>query len=89
MGTGVVFKRKVDSAGEVKYKCRFVAQGFRQVPGLDHTEKYAPAPAGASTDASGDRSKLLKAQMFVGRPTVDRSVVWTAASQHHTYTAYQ
>ena len=31
-----------------KYKCRPVAQGFRQVEGIHYTKKYSPTPAAAS-----------------------------------------
>ncbi|CAM9181169.1 unnamed protein product [Discosporangium mesarthrocarpum] len=47
--TKLVFMRKVDADEAVKrHKCRFLAQGFRSVEGLDHTENYAPTPATAS-----------------------------------------
>ena len=48
--TKIVFKRKVDANGQVeRYKRRFVAQRFRQVPGLDYTETFALTPAAATT----------------------------------------
>ena len=32
--------------GEIeKYKCRFVAQGFRQIPGVHYQESSSPTPA--------------------------------------------
>ena len=35
--------------GEVeKYKCRFVAQGFRQIPGIHYQESSSPTPAQSS-----------------------------------------
>jgi hypothetical protein len=38
-----VFKTKRDEAGQVvRYKARFVAKGFSQVPGQDFTDTYAP-----------------------------------------------
>ncbi|CAM9207366.1 unnamed protein product [Choristocarpus tenellus] len=41
-----VFKRKVNSEGEViGYKARLVVMGNRQIPGLDYIEKFAPTPS--------------------------------------------
>jgi hypothetical protein len=43
IGSRWVFKTKRDETGEiVRYKARFVAQGFSQVPGQDYLETYAP-----------------------------------------------
>ncbi|CAN0244411.1 unnamed protein product, partial [Ascophyllum nodosum] len=37
LGTKTVFKRKVGQDGRVeKYKCRFVAKGFRQIKGIHY-----------------------------------------------------
>ena len=49
VGTKMLYKRKIGKDGKVeKYKCRLVAQGFRQVEGVHYTEKYSPTPATAS-----------------------------------------
>lgn len=46
----MVYKRKVKASGEVeRYKARFVVKGFRQVEGIEYTDKYAPTPAAASS----------------------------------------
>ncbi len=38
-----VYKIKRDSKGDIdKYKARYVAQGFSQIPGLEYKETYAP-----------------------------------------------
>jgi hypothetical protein len=52
IGSKVIFKVKTDSTGSVsKLKARFVAQGFRQVQGLDYNETFAPTAKGASIRA--------------------------------------
>ena len=52
-----VFKLKHDAEGKpVRYKARYVARGFSQVPGVDYTDTYAPV---ASTDSQ--RILLAKA----------------------------
>ena len=49
LGTKMVFKRKLDQHGRIeKYKCRLVAQGFRQVKGVHYIESSSPTPAQAS-----------------------------------------
>ena len=46
LGTRIVFKRKLGKDGQVeKYKCRFVAQGIRQIKGLHCQESSSPTPA--------------------------------------------
>ena len=41
VGTKMLYKRKIGKDGKVeKYKCRLVAQGFRQVEGVHYTEEY-------------------------------------------------
>jgi len=41
--TKLILQRKLGSGGEtVRYKARLVAQGFRQVEGLDFVETFAP-----------------------------------------------
>ena len=50
LGTKTVFKQKVGQDGHVeKYKCRFVAQGFRQIKGIHYQESSSPTPIQAST----------------------------------------
>ena len=42
-------QRKVGKDGQVeKYKCRFVAQGFRQIKGLHYQESSSPTPTQSS-----------------------------------------
>ncbi|CAM9723757.1 unnamed protein product, partial [Sphacelaria rigidula] len=49
LGTRLVFKRKINKDGQIeKYKCRFVAQGFRQIPGIHYQESSFPTPAQSS-----------------------------------------
>jgi len=50
--TRFVFDIKHDAEGKPKrYKARFVAQGFNQVPGRDFDETWAPVPNAATTRA--------------------------------------
>ncbi|CAN0146748.1 unnamed protein product, partial [Ascophyllum nodosum] len=43
------FKRKVGQDGRVeKYKCRFVAKGFRQIKGIHYQESSSPTPTQSS-----------------------------------------
>ncbi|CAN0306497.1 unnamed protein product [Ascophyllum nodosum] len=49
LGTKTVFKRKVGQDGRVeKYKCRFVAKGFRQIKGIHYQESLSPTPTQSS-----------------------------------------
>ncbi|CAN0209152.1 unnamed protein product, partial [Ascophyllum nodosum] len=49
LGTKTVFKRKVGQDGRVeKYKCRFVAKGFRQIKGIHYQESSPPTPTQSS-----------------------------------------
>ena len=48
LGTKTIFKRKIGKDGRIeKYKCRFVAQGFRQIKGIHYDESLSPAPSQA------------------------------------------
>jgi len=50
--TRFVFDMKNDAEGKMtRYKARFVAQGFNQVPGRDFDETWAPLPYAATTRA--------------------------------------
>ncbi|CAN0187829.1 unnamed protein product [Ascophyllum nodosum] len=49
LGTKTTFKRKIGKGGRIeKYKCIFVAQGFRQIKGIHHDESSSPTPSQAS-----------------------------------------
>ena len=49
LGTKRLNSRKIGERGEVvKHKCRFVAQGFRQIKGLHYEESSSSTPAAAS-----------------------------------------
>ena len=48
-GTKTVFKRKVGKDGRLgKYKCRFVAKGFRPIKGIYYQESSSPTPTQSS-----------------------------------------
>ena len=52
LGTKTLFKRKIGKDGQIeKYKCRFVAQGFRQVKGLPNHESSSPTLTASSMRA--------------------------------------
>ncbi|CAN0226333.1 unnamed protein product, partial [Ascophyllum nodosum] len=43
LGTKTIFKRKIGKDGRIeKYKCRFGAQGFRQIKGIHYDESSSP-----------------------------------------------
>uniref|UniRef100_T1IMU7 Integrase catalytic domain-containing protein n=1 Tax=Strigamia maritima TaxID=126957 RepID=T1IMU7_STRMM len=43
IGCKWIYKRKTDPAGHIiKYKARLVAQGFKQIKGIDYEESYSP-----------------------------------------------
>ena len=49
LGTKTVFQRKVGQDGRAEeYKCRFVAQGFRQIKGIHYEESSSPTPTQSS-----------------------------------------
>ena len=49
LGTKTVFKWKAGQDGRVeKYKCRFVAKGFRQIKAIDYQESSSPTPTQSS-----------------------------------------
>ncbi|CAN0337938.1 unnamed protein product [Ascophyllum nodosum] len=50
LGTETIFDRKIGKDDRIeKYKCRFVAQGFRQTEGIHYDESSSPTPSQAST----------------------------------------
>ncbi|CAN0218762.1 unnamed protein product [Ascophyllum nodosum] len=49
LGTKTTFKPKIEKDGRIeKYKCRFVAQGFRQIKGIHYDESSSPTPSQSS-----------------------------------------
>ena len=49
LGTKTIFKRQIGKDGRIEtYKCRFVAQGFRQIKGIHYDESSSPTPSQAS-----------------------------------------
>ncbi|CAN0436588.1 unnamed protein product, partial [Ascophyllum nodosum] len=49
LGTKTIFKRKIGKDGRIqKCKCRFVAQGFRQIKDILYDEASSPTPSQAS-----------------------------------------
>ena len=45
----IICKRKFGKDGRIQeYKCRFVAQGFRQIKGIHYDESSSPTPPQAS-----------------------------------------
>ena len=52
IGSRWVYKTKMNELGQVvRYKARFVAQGFSQVPGQDYSDTYAPVAKHSSLRA--------------------------------------
>ena len=50
LGTKTIFKLKIGKDGlNETYKCRFVAQGFRQKNGIHYDDSSSPTPSQAST----------------------------------------
>lgn len=48
IGTKMVYKKKDEPDGTIRYKTRCVSKGFTQIPGVDFTEKFSPV----ATDTS-------------------------------------
>ena len=49
LGTKIIFKQNIGKDGRIeKYKCRFVAQGFRHIIGIHYDESSSPTPSQAS-----------------------------------------
>ncbi|CAM9591284.1 unnamed protein product, partial [Ascophyllum nodosum] len=49
LGTKIIFKRQIGKDGRIEtYKCRFVAQGFRQIKCIHYDESSSPTPSQAS-----------------------------------------
>ena len=44
----MVYKKKEEPDGTIRYKSRCVSKGFMQIPGADYTEKFSPV----ATDTS-------------------------------------
>ena len=44
----LVFKTKHEHDGSIRFKVRIVCKGFKQIPGVDFTESYAPVAADSS-----------------------------------------
>jgi len=42
IGTEMVYKKKDEPDGIIRYKARCVSKGFMQIPGVDFTEKFSP-----------------------------------------------
>ena len=81
--TRMVYKVKLTPDGKIsRYKSRLVAQGFRQRPGIDYTELYAPVcqfhhhspgSAGAGSVAAFSYSPAGRQDCF---PAAGRSGGW-------------
>jgi hypothetical protein len=52
IGSRLVFKKKMKNGVVERYKVRWVAQGFRQIQGVDYFETFAPTVKPASLRAS-------------------------------------
>jgi uncharacterized protein YuzE len=38
----IILNKKLNNSGDIEYKCRLVARGFKQIQGLDYDKVYAP-----------------------------------------------
>ena len=48
IGTKVVFKKKDEVDGTIRFKTRIVTLGYMQIPGVDYTEKFSPVACDTS-----------------------------------------
>ena len=49
LGTKTIFKQKIGKDRRIEtYKCRFVAQGLRQIKGIHYDESSSPTPSQTS-----------------------------------------
>ena len=48
IGTKMVFKKKEEADGTIRYKSRCVTKGYMQIPGVDFTEKFSPVATNAA-----------------------------------------
>ena len=63
MPTKLVFKKKDDIDGSIRYKTRNVTLGFMMVPGVDFTERFSPV----ATDESLRSQISIKLVFYVNR----------------------
>ena len=48
IGTKMVFKKKEEADGTIRFKSRCVTKGYMQIPGVDFTEKFSPVATNAA-----------------------------------------